>query len=186
MNGFFDIVYSNMGDAPLAKDEAAEKVLAEETADLKLFAVTGAEDSPMRAELDGAVYECAENPMGWTKFSFHFNDATSGELHYTNAQGDKVLPFGVNHNVFGKFPQLGYSNDKGATRTTDGFMYKDAVSFAWLQDNKIIIDVQIIDRYFGNMSMIFAFRDGECGFKMTKTAEDFLDEYQGIGTAKKI
>ena len=184
VNGFFDIVVSNMEDKPLPKDEAAEKVLAEETRDLKLFAVEGQEDSPMRGELDGAVYECAENPMGWTKFSLHFNDAKTGELHYTNAQGDKVLPFGVNHNVFGKFPQLGYSNDRGATRTTDGFMYDDAVSFAWLQDNKFIIDVQIIDRYFGNMSMIFAFRDGECAFKMSKTAEDFLDEYEGIATAK--
>ena len=140
----------------------------------------------MREELNGAVYECAENPMGWTKFSLHFNDAKTGELHYTNAQGDKVLPFGVNHNVFGKFPQLGYSNDRGGLRTFDGFMYKDAVSFAWLQDNKFIIDVQIIDRYFGNMSMIFAFRDGEAAFKMTKSAEDFLNEYQGVGTAKKI
>ena len=186
VNGFFDLVYNHIGESPLEKDEAAEKELAEETKELKLFAVKGLEDSPMRKELDGAVYECAENPMGWTKFSLHFSDEKTGELHYTNAQGDKVLPFGVNRNVFGHFPQLGYSNDRGGMRSSDGFTYKDAVSFAWLQENKFIIDVQIIDRYFGNMSMIFAFRGDEAAFKMSKTAEDFLDEYEGIGTAKRI
>jgi hypothetical protein len=97
-----------------------------------------------------------------------------------------VLPFCFNKNYFGKFPELGYSQDVGGIRSTDGSKYDAAISGAWLQDNKFIIDVQIIDRYFGNMSMIFAFRDGECAFKMTKTAEDFLDTYQGIGTAKKV
>ena len=182
---FIDLILDNMSDTPLPKNPEAEAKLAAATDNLELVSVKGLEDSPYREIINDKVYKLDENPMGITKISFHFNDAKTGEIRYTNAQGDKVLPFGVNHNVFGKFPQLGYSNDRGAERTTDGFMYDDAVSFAWLQDNKIIIDVQIIDRYFGNMSMIFAFRDGECAFKMSKTAEDFLNEYQGIGTAKK-
>ncbi len=150
----------------------------------KLFAVEGLEDSPHREKLDGAVYECAENPMGWTKFSLHFSDATRGELHYTNAQGNKVLPFGVNHNVFGKFPQLGYSNDNGAVRTTDGFMYRDAVSFAWLTEIKLILFVQIIDRYFGLMSAVFAFSGEHASAQFKKVGENFLNEYQGELTAK--
>ncbi len=186
LGSYFDTIVDNFSDTPLSPDAEAEKLLADATSDLKLFCFKGAEDSPFRSELDGVVYECSKNPMGIKKFSFVFaDDGKSGELRYTNAQGDKVIPFGINHNVFGKFPQLGYSNDFGGLRTTDGFMYDDAVSAAWLQDNKLGIYVQVIDRYFGNCSMTFAFKDEYATVRMEKTAEDFLDEYSGIAVAKK-
>jgi hypothetical protein len=185
-DGFYDIIVNNMKDEALPEDNEGEVALEAATKDLSLFAITGNEDSPLREKLDGAVYECNANAMGWKKFSFRFKNAKEGELHYTNAQGDKVLPFGVNHNVFGKFPELGYSNDNGGVRTTDGFMYNDAVSLAWLEDSKIGIKVQIIDRYFGNANLFFGFKGEDATIKMTKTAEDFLNEYEGIATAKKI
>ena len=185
-DGFYDIIVNNMKDEALPEDNEGEVALEAATKDLSLFAITGNEDSPLREKLDGAVYECNANAMGWKKFSFRFKNAKEGELHYTNAQGDKVLPFGINHNVFGKFPELGYSNDNGGVRTTDGFMYNDAVSLAWLEDGKIGIKVQIIDRYFGNANLFFGFKGEDATIKMTKTAEDFLNEYEGIATAKKI
>lgn len=185
VNAFFDIVVSNMKDAPLPPDREASEALARATADLKLRAATGLADSDFRRELDGTVYECAENPMGWTEFSFSFKDATEGELRYKNAQGEKVIPFGVNHNVFGHFPQLGYSNDAGGVRTTDGFMYRDAVSLAWLEERKLILFVQIIDRYFGLMSAVFAFRGEHAAAQLAKVGEDFLGEYQGELSAWK-
>jgi len=163
---------------PPQENEKKTETLADS---LKLACAEGACDSPFRAELDGKVYGCKENPMGITEFSFRFaEDGKSGELHYTNKQGKKVLPFGVNHNVFGKFPQLGYSNEVGGVRTTDGFMYDDAVSFAWLEDKKVIVFSQIIDRYFGSVVMTFAFKDENIvGVRMIKVAEDFLNEYDG-------
>jgi hypothetical protein len=186
VNTFFDYIITPMQKEALTPDAEAEAELAKETANLKLKHEKGLAHHENAEKYNGKVVDCAvKGSMGISKFSLHF-DGDRGEFRYTNEQGDKVLPFGVNHNVFGHFPELGYSNDRGGERTTDGFTYKDAVSFAWLQENKFIIDVQIIDRYFGNMSMIFAFRGDECAFKMSKTAEDFLDEYEGIGTAKRI
>lgn len=185
-NGFYDIIVNNMKDEALPADKSAEAALDAATKDLALISIKGKEDSPMRAAIDGAVYECDENAMGWKKFSFSFKNATEGELHYTNAQGDKVLPFGVNHNVFGKFPELGYSNDNGGLKTTDGFMYDDAVSLAWLEDSKIGMKVQIIDRYFGNANFFFGFKGDDVTVRMMKSAEDFLDEYEGLLTAKKV
>ena len=183
---FFDIVMDSYSESPLPENAEALAALEKETEDLKLIAAKGMEDSPLRAELDGKEFRCNKNPMGITRFSFRFSeDGKCGELHYTNDQGDKVIPFGVNHNVFGKFPQLGYSNDFGGLRTTDGFMYNDAVSFAWLQDNKIRVSIQIIDRYFGNANWIFAFKGDDATVRMTKCAEDFLDEYVGYAVAKK-
>ena len=94
------------------------------------------------------------------------------------------IPFGINKNVFGKFPQLGYSNDYGVLNTTDGFMYDDAASLRFSDDNKLTLIVQIIDRYFGNLSGLFAFNGDVATVYFSKTAEDFLNEYQGMFVAK--
>jgi hypothetical protein len=178
VNAFFNIIVDNLSDTPLPEDKEAEKLLADRTKDLKLHTECGAPDSPFRSELDGTVYECLPNPMGITEFSFKFSeDGKEGVLCYTNAQGKKELPFGINFNKFGKFPQLGYSNDFGGLRTTDGFMYKDAVSAAWLEDKKIIVTAQIIDRYFGIMSACFGFNGEYAAAQFTKIGEDFLAEY---------
>ena len=185
VNAFFDIIVDNLSDEPLPEDKEAEELLAKRTENLTLYSETGTEDSAFRAELDGTVYECTANPMGITEFSFTFDkDGKEGVLHYTNAQGKKELPFGINHNVFGKFPQLGYSNDFGGLRTTDGFMYRDAVSATWLEEKKIIVTVQIIDRYFGLMSAVFAFNGDYAAAQFTKVGEDFLAEYSGELSAK--
>lgn len=183
---FVDFILEEMQDESLPEDKKSQQRLAEIGDKLELLAMKGAEDSPFRAELNGATYICEKNPMGITKFTFYFDeDGKTGKLCYTNAQGDKELPFGVNHNVFGKFPQLGYANDRGAVPTTDGYMHKDAVSFAWLEDKKLIVYAQIIDRYFGNMSAVFAFKGEEVCASFTKTAEHFLAEYVGQLVAKK-
>jgi hypothetical protein len=180
-----DMFVDEMQDGPLPENKEAEKSLNDLISNLKLRAVQGLTDSPFRAEIDGTEYICEENSMGITKFSFVFTDEKTGEFRYTNAQGDKVIPFGVNYNVFGKFPQLGYSNEVGVTPTTNGFMYKDAVSLAWVEEKKLRLFVQIIDKYFGNMSATFAFKHDYVYADFTKTAEAFLEEYQGKVLAKK-
>ena len=186
VGAFFDIIVKNLKDTPLPEDEKGTNNLARVTKNLMLYSVCGAEDSPFRKELDGAEYECFENPMGIKRFCFRFDeDGKGGSLLYENAQGEKELPFGVNRNAFGKFPQLGYSNDFGGLSTSDGFKYDDAVSMAWLQDNKLMIYVQIIDRYFGNLRAHFAFRGELATVRMVKVAEDFLSEYEGELVAKR-
>ena len=115
--------------------------------------------------------------------SFRFTGEDSGELHYTNAQGDKILPFGIGKNVFCKFPQFGYSDEHAGLPGPEGFLYDCAVSAAWREEQKILLKVQIIDRYFGNMLAIFSFRENYAVIRMTKTAEDFLGEYEGMFNA---
>lgn len=179
MVGLKDMIVDKISDTPLPENQKSQNKLDKIGERLELISVKGLPDSSFRKNLSGKEYVCSENPMGIERFSFVFNDDKSGEFRYTNAQGDKVIPFGVNHNVFGKFPQLGYSNERGGVRTTDGFMYNDAVSLAWLDEKKLHLRVQIIDRYFGNMSAVFAFRDDGAYASFTKTAEDFLEEYAG-------
>ncbi|MBR2375959.1 MAG: serine hydrolase [Clostridia bacterium] len=181
-----DMFVTQIQKQPLPENTIAQQALSELLSNLQLRSAQGKTDSDFRSELNGSEYACEKNPMGIEKFSFVFHDHTSGEFRYTNAQGDKVLPFGVNRNAFGKFPQLGYSNEYGAVPTTDGFTYDAATSLAWLEEKKLLLCVQIIDRYFGNMSALFAFKDNEVCARFTKTAEAFLDEYQGDLIARKI
>ena len=183
---FVDLILEEMQDYPLPDDKKAQHSLNSFGKTLSLRCIKGLPDSLFRKDLDGARYICEGNPMGITEFSFSFsNDGKSGTFIYTNEQGQKELPFGVNYNVFGQFPQLGYANAQGRVKTTDGFTYKDAVSFAWVEEKKIVVFVQVIDRYFGNMSMIFAFKDDWVAVSFTKAAQDFFTEYLGTMVARK-
>ena len=96
------------------------------------------------------------------------------------------MPFGLKYNEFGKFPQLGYSDEYGTRPTTNGFMYKCAASAAWAGETTLSLRVQIIDRYLGNFSAEFAYKGDEVTVTMFKNAEHFLDEYQGEIAAKAV
>ena len=49
-----------------------------------------------------------------------------------------------------------------------------------------MIKVQIIDRYFGNMLAMFSFAGDTAVVRMHKSAEDFLQEYQGEFVARRL
>ena len=121
--------------------------------------------------------------MGITRFKLTFTGDNEGVFTYVNAQGEKELFFGLGKNVFGKFPQYGYHNDYGNVKTTD-YLYDCAVSAAWLEERKLQMFVQVIDRYFGQMVATFAFRDNVGVMWMTKSAEQFMDEYIGRTTVR--
>ena len=124
IGGFYELIVKRASEESLPEDKAAEAYHAEVTKELKLRAVVGMPDSPMREKINGAVYECESNRMGIKSFSFTFKNATEGELRYVNGQGEKVIPFGVNRNVFGKFPELGYSDE-----IIQKISYKNAYNF---------------------------------------------------------
>ena len=186
INHFFELIMDDISSSPLEENEAEYNTLTNLTSSRELVAVMGNEDSPIREEIDGKTYTLEPNRMGISEFTLCF-DGDAGKLCYVNEQGYKELPFGINRNEFGKFPQLGYSDNVGGVRTNNGFMYDDAVSATWLDNNKLMIYVQVIDRYLGNCNMTFAFRDDKVTLVMRKCAEDFLEEYQGyaVGETKK-
>ncbi len=179
----YDFIVDFLEDKPLPDDPESYAEYLDLSQGMKLKHLPGMVDSPFSKDIDGVTYLCDENPTGITEFSFRFGPDNTGELHYTNAQGKKVLSFGLGKNVFGKFPQLGYSREHAGSPTTDGFMYDCAVSAAWRERQKLLLKVQIIDEYLGNFIAIFCFRDNHCTVRMAKTAEDFLDEYDGIFNA---
>ncbi|MBQ3078488.1 MAG: serine hydrolase [Clostridia bacterium] len=139
----------------------------------------GEAHSDFEKKISGKTFVCNENPMGITSFGFEFSNG-GGIFRYENAQGPKALAFGLKNNVFGKFPQLGYSDERGNVHEITDFMYDCAASAGWLQENMLQLRVQIIDRYFGNLTATFGFlNENTAGVRMIKNGEDFLNEYDG-------
>lgn len=147
--------------------------------ELKLPVVAGEAASELAGAVSGRWFRLEPNDMGITRLRVCLNDG-SGVLEYENAQGEKALPFGIGRNEFGKFPELGYSDEYGNIHNNTGFMYKCAASGAWVDKNKLRIRVQIIDRYLGGLVITLGWRDKDSiGVRMFKVAEDFLQTYNG-------
>lgn len=177
LNGFWDMIVQTAGE-PLPDDPAARASLDAYCKTLKLFAAYGDAASPIQSVVSGKCYTGSDNPMDITRFTLSFHGDV-GALDYTNAQGDKRLLFGMCANVFQKFPQAGYADQIGSV--PGDRLYDCAVSAAWKDARTLWLKVQIIDDYFGNMDAIFSFSEDGVYLKIAKTAEDFLDEYQGEG-----
>lgn len=185
MNSFFDLIVANLEKEPLKEDEEAQKSLENLTSNLKLFTLKGAEDSPYREKIDGVKYIFPENELGLKNLTVSFDSKSEGKVVYENANGKMELPFYINKNYFGKFPELGYSQDVGGVRTHDGSKYDCAVCGAWLNPNKLMLFVQIIDRYLGNVPMTLGFNDEFISVIAYKNAEDFLWNYNGHAYGKR-
>lgn len=184
INAFFDLIVDEMAEGSIEENEADLKDLEEYAKTLKLAVAIGKKDNDLKEKINGVTYQMNENPMGITKIKLTF-DENGGVFAYTNEQGDKEIEFGMCENRYGIFPQTGYSDMYGSM-AAPGNKYKCAASAAWVDENKIFIKVQIIDKYFGNLNITLGFKDDEIGVCMIKTAEDFLCEYEGFAGGKAI
>ena len=147
-------------------------------------ALKGKCHSKTRDKINNVTYILDKNPMEIEYIRFNFED-NKGTLTYKNRQGEKKLYFKMCENEFFKFPQENYS-DMVATIPQPGHMYDCACSAAWCEENKLKIFVQIIDKYFGELCMTFSFKDDRIAIRMAKSAEAFLNEYQGFACGKAI
>ena len=175
---FFTNIIDKLSDAPLPENPEAYTALQEYVQNAKLFSLPPSE-SDFSEQINGKTFTCDKNPMGWKQFRFTFEDG-KGTLYYENAQGEKSFPFGLGYNEFAKFPEENYA-DLVATVPVPGHRYDAAFSADWCEPQKLRIRVQIIDKYFGNLGIVFGFRDSDhASVRMTKTAEAFLEEYNGF------
>lgn len=184
INYVFDEIIDRVEVDSLPENIAEQSQLKELCSNLKLRAIKGKQKTQMQDKVNGKTFVViSQNPQKITEFSLTF-DEQGGTFEYVNEQGKKQLPFLINENKFTKFPQLGYSDEYGTLPTTNGFMYDCAVSATWVDDKQFQIYVQIIDKYFGNCTINFAFKGDMAVCYMAKTAEAFLNEYQGEFIAK--
>ena len=183
----FEVLYNNIiynlsdDGSALPENEEQYKELQKSLENKKLFFLKEAKTSEFSKKIEAKTYYPAENPMGIKWFRLEFNEeAEKGFFYYENAQGKKCMPFGFGHNEIAQFPEEGYSDEVGNT-LCPGNTYRAAFSADWPEPKKLRIRVQIIDKYFANLAIVFGFRDeSNVTVRMTKKAEDFLYEYEGI------
>ena len=176
IGSFFELIARRAADSELGADPDSQKALE---APLELMAAKGNAYSGYVEKINGVTFKLDNNPMGISELSVCF-DGDIGEMRYTNVQGKKTIRFGMMKNLYeDAFPQEGYSKEIGSKRTV-GHYYRYAGSAAWTRENSLHIKVQIIDDYFGRLDIMILFNGDEVCVKMQKTAEDFLNEYNGI------
>jgi hypothetical protein len=185
VRAMFDHIVYALKEGELPQEEEGTALLREETKALTLLSEGGRRHVALEEQIQGKTFLCEENPTGITAFSFTF-EKEGGVFRYENASGKKELPFGLCRNEFCQFPEYGYSDGAGGVRTTNGFTYRAAVSAGWREEGKLSLRVQIIDRYFGNLRAIFAFRGNEVAVSMRRSAEDFLHKYEGTFRGKMM
>lgn len=195
----------NAGEASQKNSEASDyAALLQYASTLKLAAARGEKSSPIEAQISGRTWHLAPNPMGITRIRLDFTE-DGGTLFYTNAQGNKELPFGRCENKFGDFPEEDYDDEIG-TVPVPGHKYRCAASAAWTMPHKLFISVQIIDNYLGRLNINLGFKEdrlaadaagtdgnvagagtiNRLGVHMNKSAEAFLENYQGYASGTLI
>ena len=178
---FYNYIVSEAADNGFA-DANGYGELEEYCNNLKLPAASGEKHSAFETKINKKKFVPEPNKMGITEFTLDF-DENGGTFAYVNEQGKKELKFGRRENVLQIFPQTGYSKDVGGVRCETN-TYKCAVSAGWVEETKLSIIVQIIDNYIGLLNITIGFNGENVFIEMTKSAEDFLDEYSGYAVAK--
>ncbi len=181
INYLFDDIVREASTAPYPENKEKEKELEGYISRLSLRAAKGKKYSSWQEKINGKKFVCPQS-TNITSFTLNFTEE-GGVFSYENEQGQKSIAFGLEENVYGKFPQEGYSNEVGGERTK-GYFYDCVASAAWTGENQFKLYVQIIDKYFGNLTVFFAFKGEEAVVRMVKNAEAFLNEYQGLFVAK--
>ena len=174
-------IIAHLGD-PLPSAPEANAALTDYLATQRLFCLYESPTSPFASSINGKTYRCDASETGIRWFRLEL-EGREGRLIYENQQGEKCLRFGFGHNVFEKFPEEGYSDLMG-TVPVPGHRYDAACSADWPFERQLRVRVQIIDKYFGNLAILFGFRnEREVTLRFFKTAEAFLNEYQGFVNA---
>ena len=175
-NAIYEELLASLSD-PLPEAPEDHEQLLNKIGTLSLYVQKGEYTSSFTARMQDKVFTMDPNPMGITKLSFHFTPG-GGQLRYTNAQGDCAIAFGFGENAEGKFPQKNYFGRRMGR--CDGEQYRCFASAAWTEPHKLLLRVWICDRFFGNLAAVFSFKEDTISVFMSKTAEWFLDEYNGF------
>ncbi len=173
---FKEYIYDRMGE-PYEEDEAELKKLQDRLMALKAHAPHGEVTSPVASSVNGKTYTLRCNQMGIKDIRFEF-EGDRGVLYYDTIRGAKKLDFGMAHNVETTFPETHYQDRQIGVPADREF--KAICSAVWTADHTLLVRPYIIDNCFGNAFMYFTFEGDTVSVEMRKTAEWFMDEYEGV------
>ena len=183
--GILDLLKTKILDhlsAPLPEDAAAEACMRGRIAAFDIPLPAGGRHSPLASSVSGVTYRLNRNPMDITAFSLELGEE-EGIFRFQTGRGPRALKFGIGKYILTTFPETSYSGD--TIGIPAGCGYRTLAGASWREDHKLMLRVYLIDDYFGNMTATFSFKGDEVGLSMFKTAEWFLNEYQGFAGGRK-
>ncbi len=176
-DGFRQFIVQRTADTPLPENPEENALLEKELVSLELRVPDGNTHSPLEEYLHDKTFALEENPLGIKSVRFTFYE-DEGTLFYENARGKKKINFGFGSYKEGTFPEVHYSGKQIGTPKGEG--YRCLAAAVWHGNTQLLLRVNITDDYFGNLSIVFGFRDDKIAISASKTAECFLDDYVGI------
>lgn len=162
-------------DKPLADNREAYIEMLEALENMEIPYVTGKDTSKRLSIIDGATYVCNDKNGKITSFTLDF-EGDEGVFTYNTARGKKELRFGIGKNVECILNEPQYYGE--TIGTPNGKGYRSYCSGAWKSDMIFVMKVQVIDDYFGNMTLTFNFSGSSPKLTGVKNAEWFLSEYK--------
>ncbi len=180
MNALWEEIYPHLvKNAGLPEDEVAASRLKARLDALHVRPEWGEMTAPAAGRISGVRYDMDENAMGirWARFTVREDEII---MEYENTQGECSLRMGKGHVIEQAFPQKGYHGRRIGERLDRG--YNCLASAAWADESSLTAHVWLTDDYFGSLKMHAVFKGDTVTLKMDKTAEWFLEEYQGFAS----
>ncbi len=175
-------VVEKLSPSPRPRDDAAFTSMQKRLRDLTcVVPVRGELSSSAFLSRNGRSYRMDENPMGISRLSLTL-EGDEGVFTYETARGRKAIRFGMGRYVLGTFPETHYFGDTIGVPAGHGYRCMTAGVFS--QPEKLVLACYLIDDYFGNFTATFSFKGDEIAVYMEKTAEWFLEEYQGFAAGR--
>jgi len=146
--------------------------------------VRGMQKIVFQGKVNGVAYEMDKNPMKISEIMLNFDSEDQGKLIFMNQEGYQELSFGMGQNVYGLFPKQDMPNEVGG-QEEKGYRHRYAASAAWVEECKLFIKVQIIDKYLGNLNITIGFKGEQIAVEMIANAEYFLQDFHGFAGGRR-
>lgn len=180
----FEKIADTISDGELPENPTDYERLKSACDKLELSWVKGNAYSEFQNAVNGITYCLDDNDMKIKSFKLDFCGNNEGEFEFIDDEGTHVLPFGIGKNVFCNFPKNAMPDEVGGVDAV-GYRHKCAVSGAWVEEKKLFIKAQIIDKYLANLCITIGFRGDTVGMQIMANAEFFLEKYHGFAGGKK-
>ncbi len=173
-------LYKRLDTASESADEDRAR-LCERLKTLQVNRSFGAAHSPLEACFAGKEFALGKNPMGITRLSIEFSE-DAGVLRYDTPRGERELPFGLGCYRDILFPEDHYYDM--TIKRSGGRCPRALSTGSFLRENKLLINVDIIDNSLATLGIVIELSDNSISLKMTNTAEEFLAEYRGYAIGR--
>ena len=149
---------------------------------LPLHSVMGELHSPISERINGARFRLAPNAMSIEELRLTL-DQENGCFRYQKKGKEHTIHFGLGHLAEGEFPECYFGRRIGTLQDTG---YRYLASAAWVEPKSLLLRVHIVDDYLGGLCIRIAFKGDMVSLQMEKSAEWFLEDYQGFAGGERI